>query len=129
MTAVSAARTDKVKAAIVSRSADKWYVCFQIEVPEPVERQFNGVDLGGTINCKKLSQQIHDCDCGCFSVPGWLLRLKSCVLRANFRPGTGLQALTSGLPQRLPEKPSPQGDGSSPIPSASLLLQDYTNLH
>jgi putative transposase len=50
LTAVSATRTDKVQAAIASRSAGKWSICFQIELPdaEPVERQFNrvGTDLG-----------------------------------------------------------------------------------
>lgn len=42
----------KVGAAVVSRSCGKWYVCFQIELPEaePVEREFApiGIDLGLT---------------------------------------------------------------------------------
>jgi putative transposase len=40
----------KVGAAVVSRSCGKWFVCFQIEVPdpEPAERPFApvGVDIG-----------------------------------------------------------------------------------
>ena len=44
--------TAKVSAAVVSRSCGKWYVCFQIELPdaEPIERKFTpiGIDLGLT---------------------------------------------------------------------------------
>lgn len=42
----------KIGAAVLSRSCSKWYVCFQIELPETatVERQFTpvGIDLGLT---------------------------------------------------------------------------------
>jgi putative transposase len=42
----------KVPAAVVSRSCGKWYVCFQLHLPEaePIEREFApiGIDLGLT---------------------------------------------------------------------------------
>lgn len=42
----------KVGAAVISRKAGTWYVCFQIELPdaEPVEREFSpvGIDMGLT---------------------------------------------------------------------------------
>ncbi len=42
----------KLGAAVVSRKAGKWFVCFQIELPdaEPVEREFSpvGIDVGLT---------------------------------------------------------------------------------
>lgn len=41
-----------VGAAVIRRSCGKWYVCFQIEMPDPpvIDRQFNpvGIDLGLT---------------------------------------------------------------------------------